>query len=387
MKIFNISIITMLILLIVSCGNNSDIPVRLPVELPITYEWVDNNGNNTVSFEGQTVRLKQAAEISLLMGSQEADFTTLDEMFNLGEGFSDPSLNYSNSAKKVANKTASYSINSVDIVNLFNSWIVEFTSDVVPAMIAGTVATPGNAGVLADGTNLRELNAKGMELDQLFTKGLIGALCGDQIINGYLSEIKIADDIDNVRGDNGGYTTMEHHWDEAYGYLYGLQTNPSLFDVTNTNGDVLLFKYYAKADFFDIQDSIFNSFKLGREAISLDANNGGTTLYSDVKMNEVDKIKKHISHIVGQKAFDYINGAAQHLESGGARNGSFFHGLSEGVGFVVSLQFTYNDGKPYFSYSQVNSMLETLSSENGLWDVTIEELNQMALEIQTAFSL
>lgn len=387
MKIFIISIITMLTLLMVSCGNNSDIPVRLPVELPITYEWVDNNGNNTVSFGGQTVRLKQAAEISLLMGSQEADFTTLDEMFNLGEGFSDPSLNYSNSAKKVANKTASYSIHSADIVNLFNNWIVEFTSDVVPAMIAGTVATPGNAGVLADGTNLRELNAKGMELDQLFTKGLIGALCGDQIINGYLSEIKIGNDIDNVRGDNGGYTTMEHHWDEAYGYLYGLQTNPSLFDVTNTNGDVLLYKYYAKADFFDIQDSIFNSFKLGREAISMDANNGGTTLYSDVKMNEADKIKKHISLIIGQKAFDYINGAAQHLESGGARNGSFFHGLSEGVGFVVSLQFTYNDGKPYFSHSQVNSMLETLSSENGLWDVTIEELNQMALEIQTAFSL
>ena len=377
----------MLTLLMVSCGNDVDNPVVMPIEVPTTYEWVDKNGNNTVSFGGQTVRLKQAAEISSLMGSQDADFTTLDEMFNLGKGFSDPSLNFSNSGKKVADKTGSYSTNSTQILALFNSWITEFTTEVVPAMITGTEATPGVAGVLPDGGSIRELNAKGMELDQLFTKGLIGALCGDQIINGYLSEIKIGEDIDNVRDENGGYTTMEHHWDEAYGYLYGLQPDQGVYDLDNTNGDVLLYKYYVKSTFSDIQEPTYDAFKMGREAITMDASNGGTTLYSDVKMNEADKIKNHISHIIGQKAFDYIKGAAQHLEAGGERDGDFFHGLSEGVGFVVSLQFTYNEGIPYFSHSQVNSMLDTLSSGNGLWDVTIEELNQMATDIQNTFNL
>ena len=111
---------------------------------------------------------------------------------------------------------------------MFNGWITEFTSDVIPAMIAGTVAEPGVPGVLPDGSDMRELNAKGMELDQLFTKGLIGALCGDQIIYGYLSEIKIGDNVDNVRPESGGYTTMEHHWDEGY-YLF--TASPKVYDL------------------------------------------------------------------------------------------------------------------------------------------------------------
>jgi hypothetical protein len=34
------------------------------------------------------------------MGKDDATFTEIDEMFNLGEGFYDPTLNYSNSGKK-----------------------------------------------------------------------------------------------------------------------------------------------------------------------------------------------------------------------------------------------------------------------------------------------
>lgn len=154
-----------------------------------------------------------------------------------------------------------------------------------------------------------------------------------------------------------------------------------------TNGDVLLYKYYAKSNFSDIQAPIYDAFKMGREAITMDASNGGTNIYSDVKMREATIIKNHISHIIGQKAYDYLKGAADHLDAGGERNGDFFHGLSEGVGFVVSLQFTYNDGAPHFSYSEVNSMLETLSNGNGLWDITSSELNQMASDIQASFNL
>ncbi|MGC6470691.1 MAG: DUF4856 domain-containing protein [Flavobacteriales bacterium] len=388
MNNFNFLVLVGLILIIASCGSDSEPnPTLLAVEPPSTYNWVDSNGNSTVSFSGQTTRSRQASEICALMGSEDAEYNTLDEMFNLGEGFSDATLNYSNSSKKVANKTGAYSANATAIQTLFNSWIIDFTSNVKPAMVAGTVASPGTPGVLPDGISTRELNAKGMELDQLFTKGLIGALCADQIIYGYLSDIKVGNDVSNERDETGGYTTMEHHWDEGYGYLFGMQADPTTYDLTSTNGDVLLYKYYAKSNFSDIQMPIYDAFRMGREAITMDADNGGTTLYSDVKMNEALTIKNHISHIIGQKAYDYINGAAEHLEGGGERNGDFFHGLSEGVGFVVSLQFTYNEGVPYFSYSQVNDMLNTLSSGDGLWDVTTAELNQMASNIKSAFNL
>ena len=204
MKNFNktsITIISALAFILVSCSGDSDPvePVPADVNPPTTYSWLDDNGEETVSFGGQTTRLQQAAIICSKMGSSDATFSEIDEMFNLGEGFSDLELNYSNSGKKVSNKTGGYSANSTEILAMFNSWITEFTSDVIPAMVAGIVAEPGVPGVLPDGPDMRELNAKGMELDQLFTKGLIGALCGDQIIYGYLSEIKIGDDIDTDR--------------------------------------------------------------------------------------------------------------------------------------------------------------------------------------------
>jgi hypothetical protein len=381
---FLIAVVCASAIILSSCSDNNNAvdpvdPIVNDVIAPASYAWTDANGNNTVSFSGQTTRLHQAAIICANMGSSDATFTELDEMFNLGEGFYDPSLDYNISGKKVANKTGAYSANSADILTMFNGWISEFTTDVVPAMVAGTPASAGVAGVLPDGTSTRELNAKGMELDQLFTKGLIGALCGDQIINGYLSEVKIGDDVDNVRSDEGGHTTMEHHWDEGYGYLYGLQSDQDMYDLDATNGDVLLYKYYVKGNFSDEQVAIYDAFKMGREAITMDAGNE-TPLHSDVKMAQADIVKTNISRIIVQKAYDYLHGAAEHLNAGGARDGDFFHGLSEGVGFVVSLQFTNSN----FSYSDVNTMMETLSSGNGLWDVTATELEQMATQIQAA---
>jgi hypothetical protein len=172
---------------------------------------------------------------------------------------------------------------------------------------------------------------------------------------------------------------MEHHWDEGYGYLYGLQSDQDMYDLDATNGDVLLYKYYVKGNFSDEQVAIYDAFKMGREAITMDAGNE-TPLHSDVKMAQADIVKTNISRIIVQKAYDYLHGAAEHLNAGGARDGDFFHGLSEGVGFVVSLQFTNSN----FSHSDVNAMMETLSSGDGLWDVTASELEQMASQIQAA---
>ena len=43
------------------------------------------------------------------------------------------------------------------------------------------------------------------------------------------------------------------------------------------------------------------------------------------------------------------------------------HALSEGYGFVLSLQFTINeDGDPYFTNAEVNKMLEGFGSRRWL---------------------
>ena len=161
----------------------------------------------------------------------------LDTMFNSGTGFDDATLD--SSGKKVGNKTASSPVASATVKPLFDGWIEDFTANVTPAVNTGTTASSGVAGsytdIKADGTTGRtvKINAKGFELNQIFSKGLIGAFQVDQIVNNYLSFSKL----DGAREDNDngvyGYkndqaenyiTKMEHYWDEGFGYLYGLDS-------------------------------------------------------------------------------------------------------------------------------------------------------------------
>ena len=69
--------------------------------------------------------------------------------------------------------------------------------------------------------------------------------------------------------------------------------------------------------------------------------------------------------------------------------GGGFHDLSEGFGFIYSLQFTHNPdtGAPYFSRSEVNDMLEDLlnASGNGFWDVPTNTLRTLSTDIAARF--
>ena len=61
-------------------------------------------------------------------------------------------------------------------------------------------------------------------------------------------------------------------------------------------------------------------------------------------------------------------GGAEKIASGASREDTF-HGLSEGYGFVLSLQFTN-----FFTNSEVNAMLDQMMEGEGFWDITVEEL-------------
>ena len=62
-----------------------------------------------------------------------------------------------------------------------------------------------------------------------------------------------------------------------------------------------------------------------------------------------------------------------------------FHALSEGYGFVMSLQFT-NDGNnsPYFDNATVNSWLALMDN---FWTVSNSDLESMVSQIETAFGI
>ncbi|GAA3613354.1 DUF4856 domain-containing protein [Flavivirga amylovorans] len=375
-----------------SCSNDDDGGnSQNEVVAPTTYEFT-RNGNSTVSFEGQTTRIKMSEELVSAMSDNTQTEVTLDAMFAHEEGntdFSDADLNAS--GKSVRSKTAAsadyFSANTTDANAIkadFDGWIASQVSDVFPNW--GIVATAGTAGNLQEGGggSTRYINAKGLEYNQAFAKSLIGALMVDQMLNNYLSPAvldagtNVADNDAGTVAEGKSYTTMEHKWDEAYGYLYGNETNP---DTPELGADSFLNKYLSRVendtDFAGIAADIYNAFKLGRAAI--------VAKNYDVRDEQAEIIREKISDIIGIRAVYYLQQGKGNLVTDKA---AAFHDLSEGFGFIYSLQFTRKPGtnEPYFTKTEVDVIIATLMNGNGFWDVTEETLDALSATISAKFS-
>ena len=375
-KLFMVSIIMMAN---VSCNNDTD-PV-IPVD-PIAEEIIAPNtylfqrgGESTVSYGGQTARLDMAESLMAQLEIENVSSLDLETMFDEGTGFTDEALN--SSGKKLGNKTAAYGDESVLIK--IRGFLTEY-ADVVSTSF-NTDAAAGVAGSYSNPDRTVRVNGKGMELDQVFAKSLIGALVMDQVAYGYLSATKIGDDVDNdATGLGAGeYTKMEHHFDEGLGYVYGQEDDITMAVAPEGNG-VLFNKYLKKVNSDGGEEpglatEIYNAFKLGRAAIV-----GNDSALRDAQAKIV---KTKMSRVILHKAAYYLRGAADKLGATDVDYADYFHGLSEGYGFVLSLQFTYNaDGVSYFSHAEVAEMLSKLEAGNGFWDITAEELNAMAAQIE-----
>jgi hypothetical protein len=338
-----------------------------------------------------------AEEIITKMMDETTTAEALKAMYAHVEGtenFSDPDLNASD--KNVRGKTAAsfdyFSGNATDQALIradFEAWIDIQVSEVFPNWNAA--ASPGVAGQIADGSSTRYVDGRGLEMNQLFNKCLIGALMVDQILNNYVSPDFIDAGSQREDNDNGvleegkNYTAMEHDWDEAYGYAFG--TAQDLSDPRPTIGldDNFLNKYIGRVegdpDFAGITDAIYQAYKRGRAAIV--AGN------YEVRDEQAEILRELISEIIGIRAVYYLQQARIVLDQPTPDYGGAFHDLSEGYGFIYSLQFTRRPGSPgpYFTKDEVDAFIEDLLDDgpNGLWDVTPETLDALSEAIADRF--
>jgi hypothetical protein len=372
-KYFSIALVS---LLIVSCSDDDDVVVDNTVTPPSTYKF-ERSGATSVSYGGQSTRLKMAKVLYNGMKDNTSTKAGLDAMF-AGSGFADATLN--GTGKQIASKTFASSVASSTVKPIFDGWINDFTTNVIPNW--STTASNGTAGKLTDAGGGRTVyvNAKGHELTQLFTKGLIGGMAADQILNGYLSTAKL-DGGTNIADNNAGtvvegksYTNMEHYWDEGFGYLYGLEPNAEI-PAFGGSADVLLNKYLGKSQFAEEQKLIYDAFIMGRAAI--------VAKNYTVRDAQAKIIQMNISKVIGEKAMDYLKSFVE-LKAAGTFADAL-HALSEGYGFILSLQVT-NDGtgKPYYTNAEVNTMLAKLDN---FWTLDPAVCTTMAAEIKTKMSL
>lgn len=369
------------------------------VTAPSFYSFERNNAS-TVNFSGQSERLAMGAELSAALLDFTKSAQDLQEMFanadSLGndvDPYTAATLNASSKSirSKVAASYDLFSANSAlsaeikaDMESFINLQVAEIYS------ANNQAAAPGVAGQIADGSAVRYLNAQGFEYNEFLIKSLIGALCVDQMLNNYLS-LAVLDQASN-RADNDNavllegtnYTNMEHKWDEAYGYLFGLADNASDPLINLGANDVFLNKYLARvngdSDFSTYAQDIFNAFKLGRAAIVA----GEYT----IRDQQIAIIKDRVSNIIGIRSVYYLQAAKNAFAAN--QPGTALHDLGEAYGFIYSLMFTQNPNTqaPYFNAQEVESLLSDLTSQgpNGLWDLDAATLDNLSNQIADRFN-
>lgn len=377
------------------CGGTCT-PCETAIENPDTYSF-EREGASSVDFSGQITRLKMGGEFVSALSVHTNTSEQLQAMFAHEEGnadFSEADLNASD--KSIRSKTAAsvdlFADNATDQAIIradFDSWIDSQVDEVFVNW--ETAAAPGIAGQVPQDDRVRYVNAKGLEYNQMIAKSLIGALTLDQIVNNYLSPAVLDEGKNRANNDAGileegeSYTTMEHKWDEAYGYLFGLNTNAANPVAGENDGDRFLGSYIGQVaedpDFSDLITASYEAFKLGRAAI--------VAKDYEVRDEQAAIIKAKLALVPSVRGVFYLQAGKNALAQEVPNYGGGFHALSEAYGFIYSLQCAQDaaTGNPYFTKAEVDALLEQLlgDGENGLWDVTPETLDAISETIASKF--
>ena len=393
-KNFSLSALSIFSLLIVSCSNDETTPETFNYTVPTSYVF-ERNSATTVDYSGQSSRLLMLDEMGNYIKNQAAAGVVVDNaklmaMYaNTNNSFANASLN--SSGKQLRDKTAA----SKDYFTLFNGGgtVTEQTSvrsffetQFISANAAsqGATAAAGTAGFYLDGTSKRLFAANGLEPQQVFLKGMMGACFMDQIVNNYLSVNKLDEGTNKTNNTTKvfeagkNYTTMEHAWDEAYGYIYGA-------DVAGPPVALKFWSSYidqvnADVDFNTLKADLNMAFRKGRAAIV--AND-----YA-VRDAQIDIIKTKLALVPAVRSVFYLQeGKAKLATDNGAKA---FHALSEAYGFIMSLRYTNKPGtnNPYFTKVEVDAMLVNMvSGTNGFWavDTLGAKLDAISTQIATKF--
>lgn len=343
--------------LFTSCSEDDD--KNITEQVPTSYNF------NNVDFSGQTERLNQLDEIITYIKTAstgaKVETDILLDMFANTDGNGNGNFSFI-STKQLKDKTANDA--QVDIIS-FMSAISE---------ISGTNEDGGSgkAGIVKSGTRQYLLAANGFDYKEFIEKGLMGACFFNQITNGYLSPDKM--NVDNstmVEGKN--YTVMQHHWDEAFGYLGA---------NINWNTDKTDQRYWAKysdksnsektSGLMDSPTILMNAFIKGRYAINQKD-------YTE-RNNQIEIIVKQLEIVAATTAISYLNASVQNFADDAMR----CHQLSEVYGCIWGLNYI-DFQKRVISKAIIDKMLADLG--NDFYDVTIEQLNTLRDELASIYNL
>jgi hypothetical protein len=330
------------------------------LDIPETYDFTN------VSYDGQTQRLNQMIEMTTYKKTANTSGVSLDANRLLAMYANAEGANFGgsyNDDKQLRNKTLSAV--QADFDSYFESIALASQSDLPAAEGVAGVA------VSADGTKQYLLNDKGVELTQIIEKGLMGACFYYQATAVYLGEERMNADNETVIPGEG--TEMEHHWDEAFGYL-GVQR---AFPVV-TDGAAFWGKYCNDRNaLLNTNQELMDALLKGRAAISANR--------LDIRDEAITEARAAWEKVVAGTAIHYVNSTIENYDDFALRA----HAISEAVAFVYSLKF--NPEKTLDNSALDNILVQLGGSSDFLemdfYAVTVDELLAVRSELATAFAM
>ncbi|MEH0154404.1 DUF4856 domain-containing protein [Limibacter armeniacum] len=306
-KFLSVAAAAMMVCTFTSCDDE-----ETTLTLPTNYSF-DN-----VDYSGQTARINLLSTLESTIKSANDGVTkvTKDELVAIYENTN----NLFDTDKNISGKTAEpFKSEAYDIFEK-----VELYS--------------GSSDNIIDG---RLFDNDGHEMAQMTAKGLMGALLYYQATSVYLGEEKM--NVDNEEVTEGKGTTMQHHWDEAFGY-FGAPAS----GYPETDEALWYWAKYAEemSPAFDVRATIYDAFIEGRTAIG----------NKDYKARDaaIETIKTNWEKLVAACAVHYINNVIADIDANDT--GSLYHHWSEGQAFAKGLLYNLDKKITTEKFNQVISL-------------------------------
>lgn len=334
-----------------------------------TESFKDASGQSTVDLTASNQRLDMFSELNSYMALVAAatpsslDAAKLRGYYaNTGNYFTGAGLNASGLQLRTTT-AASFSATNAEAVRVYIDQNI--TKLAAISQSVNTVATPGQPGRLG---NRCLVDEKGIELNQLISKSLIGSLLLDQIDNVLLTDNALKANNSKVV-DGKAYSELEHNWDLAYGFL----TSNAIMttDYAITPRERFLAGYLNEKN-GAASPAVYMAFLKGRAAI---VNNDAAGVKA-----QADFIRTELEKTAALSAVSYLT-----IWKAGSTLDAKSHALGEGLGFIYSLRFCTKYGADA-AFSD-NLLTGLTSGTNGAWSMTNAQADVAINAIKTKFRI
>lgn len=340
-------------LMTLSSCNDEEPTITVSYTVPEIYAF------QNVDFSGQTTRISQLEEMmEYVEGAIESkdpiSGQSLIDMFENNNENGGGNFSFS-SNKMLSDKCFGPHVSKIE----------EYFDRIEAISAEQKVASNGTAGYSeSNAGSIRLYDENGMELSEFIEKGIMGAVFYYQATGVYLESEKMNVDNENVIEGEG--TAMQHHWDEAYGYLGVDLSFPQNVDNLRYWGVYC----NRRNDLIGSNEALSEAFRRGRAAINVN-------LLEDRDAAIVD-VRKQWELVAAATIIHYLNEAIDNIGDDHIRN----HVLSEGYVFIEGL--FYNPQKT-ISNSEIDEVLAKIGTN--FYEVNTQDLQSARDQLSTIYGL